>query len=185
MRLEKRLCCSKKRSNMKRFLQLSSAFLYGLGVATFAIFCIFILFRLFIASEENVRDLPLQRYGEIACKSVDFSERGSRDWALLRVYRLKGALDCESRLVGFDKMDADAAKIWQCIVKNRDLFAPEFDITDASACKVAYKLRSWKSGMYPCEADFLLCDEACGKCYHFEFNGGAGGFYEDFPEKIF
>lgn len=173
---------------MKKSFQSTLSFLYGFGVCTFAIFCVFILFRFFIASEENVRDLPLQKHGttnEITCKSVDFSERGSRDWGLLRVYSLRGNLDCESLLVGFDKMDADAAKIWQYIVKNRNLFAPEFNITDVSTCKVAYKLRSWKSGMYPFEADFLLCDTTHGKCYHFEFNGGAGGFYEDFSEKNF
>lgn len=166
---------------MKKFLHAAGGCLYAIGICTFALFCVYLCVKYFIFKEKPAHNLPLQTAeaaGEIARKSVEFSEHGwgLHDCGLLRVYKVSRGFGSACDLKNFDEIDEDAARIWRYIQKNRALFAPEFDLEDVSACKAAYKLRSWQSGLDPHEADFLLYDERGGKCYHFEFNGGAGGF---------
>ena len=155
--------------------------MYAIGICTFALFCVCLCVKCFIFKEKPAHNLPVQTAeaaNEIARKSVEFSERcrNFHDWGLLRVYKVSGGFTGVCDLKNFDEIDENAARIWRYIQKNKALFAPEFDLEDVSVCKAAYKLRSWQSGLNPHDADFLLYDERGGKCYHFKFNGGAGGF---------
>ena len=151
-------------------------FLYIIGILTFIIFCV-LLCSTFANISIEKKDKSLQnlalRENEIASKTVEFGERG---YCRLYVYNALGNQGSDYDFKIFDEMDAEAKKIWENIKKNSDLFAPEFEIGDTASYKAAYKLISWTSGMRPYEAEFLLYDAKAGKCFHFEFKGGAGGF---------
>lgn len=161
---------------MKKLLSAAGKFLQIVGILTFASFCLLFLLP-FIAflfvSHDASSDLPEGlEFANMTRKTVKLGENTGVKFAVCEALE---SLDGVFSFKGLEEMDDEASRIWAYIQKNKALFAPELDAGPASGFKAAYNIRSWKSGMEPYEAEFLLYDSASGRCWYFVFNGGAGG----------